>query len=86
MTTRQLVLAVLATAFTVTSVAAAAPQAAKQRMEITASGDSNPTSLGRFVLIPLGPGALGVDSGTETSTSTTRIVIRDGQRVQIANW
>ena len=86
MTARLLSLAAVAVAVTVTSVAAASLEATKQREQITASGDTKPTSIDRFVLIPLGPGLLGVDSGTESSTSTTRIVIRDGQRVQIMNW
>ena len=86
MTTRQLVLAVLAAAVTVTSVAAASPVAARQRVAITASGVASPTSSGKFVLIPLDAGALEVDRGTETSTWTTRVVMRDGQRVEIANW
>jgi hypothetical protein len=86
MTTRPLVLAVLAAAITVTSVAAASPGAAKQRVVITANGVANPTSSLKFVLSPLSPGALKPDSGTETSTYTSHVVVRDGQRVEIANW
>jgi hypothetical protein len=85
-TTRQLVLAVLVAAIAVTSVAAASPGAAKQRVVITANGVANPASSLRFVLRPLSPGRLKADSGTETSTYTSRVVVRDGQRAEIASW
>jgi hypothetical protein len=77
---------VVAAAVTVTSVAAASPEAAKQRVAITANGVASPTSFLKFVLSPLSPGGLQADSGTETSTYTSHVVVRDGQRVEIANW
>ena len=86
MTSRALVLAVIAAAVTLTSVAAASPEVAKQRVAITATGLSSPTSTGGFVLTQLTAGALEADSGTETSTWTTRTVMRNGQTVEIANW
>ena len=84
MKTRYAVLAAIAAAVTVTSVGAAAPEAAKQRVTITAGGAWNSTSFGQFVLTPLRAGALKPDSGTETATWTTRDVTRDGQKVGIS--
>ena len=78
--------AVIATA-TVTSVAAAGPIAAKQRVAITAKGVANPTSAGKFVLTPLQVGAMQPDSGTETSSVLSqRAVMREGQRIEIVTW
>jgi hypothetical protein len=45
----------------------------------------NPTSFGRFVLTPLRAGALKPDSGRETAVLDERVVVREGQRVQIVN-
>lgn len=64
MKARYAVLVAIAAAVTVTSVGAAAPEAAKQRVTITAGGAWNSTSFGKFVLTPLGAGALKPDSGT----------------------
>ena len=84
MKARYAVLVAIAAAVTVTSVGAAAPEAAKQRVTITAGGAWNSTSFGKFVLTPLRAGALKPDSGTETATWTTRDVTRDGQKVGIS--
>jgi hypothetical protein len=71
----------------VTSVAAASPGAAKQRVEITATGVANPTSSLTFVLTPQSTGRLAPDSGTETSVvANQRNVTRDGQPAQIVTW
>ncbi len=59
-----LALVAMAAGVTVTSVGAAAPEASKQRVTITARGLFNPTSFGKFVLTPLRAGALESDSGT----------------------
>ncbi len=74
------VVAGLAAAVTLTSVAAAGPEAAKrQRVGITMKGLPNAT----FVLVPLQVGALKRDSGTVTFGAppnyNARDVIRDGQ-------
>ena len=80
-------LAVLATAVTLTSVAAAGPVAARQQVEITAKGDANPAHPAKFVLTPYGAGALEPDSGTETAVvANQRTVTRDGQTAQIVTW
>jgi hypothetical protein len=76
-------LVVIAVGVTVTSIGAAAPEAAKQRVMITGKGKFNPTSFGTFVLAPLRAGALEPDSGTGTATWTSRDVTRDGGRVGI---
>jgi hypothetical protein len=86
MKARCALLVALAAAVTLTSGAAAGPEAARQQVEITASGVANPASSLRFVLTPVGSGALKPDSGTETSTYTSHVVVREGQRVEIANW
>ena len=57
-----------------------------------ASGDNregvaNPSSFGKFVLTPATGRTLKADSGTETcSVSSKRVVMRQGQRVEIVNW
>ena len=72
---------------TLSSVAAAGPGAARQQVEITASGFSNPASSLKFVLAPRGARALKADSGTETSVvANQRVVTRDGQRAEIVTW
>jgi hypothetical protein len=48
------VLVALAATVTLSSVAAAGPDAAKQRVAITSKGASNPTSFGKFVLTRCG--------------------------------
>jgi hypothetical protein len=69
-----------AAAVTLTSVAAAGPDAAKQRVAITMKGLPN----GGFVLAPQQAGALGRDSGTaHIAYGNPRVVMREGQRVEI---
>jgi hypothetical protein len=53
---------------------------------ITSKGVANPTSFGKFVLTPLQAGALKPDSGTETAVWNERVVMREGQRVEIVDW
>jgi hypothetical protein len=72
------VLVAIVAAVTLTSVAAAGPGAAKQRVAITMNGLPN----GRFVLEPLQPGALERDSGTTSAVyKRVNVVIRAGQTV-----
>jgi hypothetical protein len=78
---RHIVLAVLAAAVTLTSVASAGPAAAKQRVSIMSKGFGTPA--GRFVFTPLQAGALKRDSGTENSVFSRRPVIRDGLSIEI---
>lgn len=78
------VVAALAAAATLTSLAAASPEAAKkQRVAITMKNLPSAT----FVLAPLQVGALKRDSGTVTFGAppnyNARDVIRDGQKVSI---
>jgi hypothetical protein len=76
-------LVALAAAVTLTSVAAAGPDAAKQRVVITSQA-SQSGKVSPFVLTPLRTGALKADSGTQTAGSSSgRTVIREGQRVEI---
>lgn len=86
MKARHAALVALGAAVTLTSVAAAAPDAAKQRVAITSKGVANPASFGKFVLTPLQAGVLEADSGTESATWNDRVVMREGQRVSISNW
>ena len=81
-----LALVAMAAAVTVTSIGAAAPEASKQRVTITGRGLFNPSSFGKFVLTPLRAGALKSDSGTGTATWTSREVMRDGGKVDIATF
>jgi hypothetical protein len=83
----QAVLVALAAAVTLSSVAAASPEAARQRVEITASGVASPAALAKFVLTPLSRGYLAADSGTEASVvANKRTVTRDGQTAEIVTW
>ena len=89
MKVRYAALVVFAAMVTLSSVAAAGPGAARQRMEVTATGVGvgNATSSLKFVLTPLSPGRLNPDSGTETSVvANKRVVTRDGQRAEIVTW
>jgi hypothetical protein len=88
MKARQAILVALAAAVTLTAVAAAGPDAAKQRvaidMKICWPGKSQST----FVLTPQQFGPLKRDSGTISSNWTSipgRKVMRDGQEVTIYN-
>jgi hypothetical protein len=77
---RHIVLAVLAAAFTLTSVAAAGTDATKQRIAINAKVRPE----GTFVLVPLRPGSLKRDSGTfNAAGGSGRTVTRNGQEVLI---
>jgi hypothetical protein len=82
MKTRHAVLAlvVLAVGITVTSVAAAGPEAAKQRVAIDVAGGQS------FVLYPLQAGTLKRDSGPSTADPRGgRSFMRQGQQVSIYN-
>jgi hypothetical protein len=86
MKARVVALVALASAVTLTSVAAAGPDAAKQRvafdMKICRPGKSQ----GTFVLTPLQAGPLKLDSGTISSnwlSISGRKVMRDGQEVYV---
>ena len=86
MKARAVVLVALATAVTLTSVAAAGRTAAKQRVAIDMKICSPGKSQGTFVLTPLQAGPLKRDSGTIDSnwlSITGRDVMRDGQKVTI---
>jgi hypothetical protein len=76
------VLAVLGAAFALTSVAAAGPDAARQRVAITVTMVS-----GKAVLEPLQKGVLvrseGTFGGSRQSQTPDRTVLRDGQKLDI---
>jgi hypothetical protein len=82
MKARHAMLVALAAAFVLTSVAAAGPDAAKQRVAI----DMKVYPQGTFVLTPLQAGSLKRDSGTISSNWLSipgNTVMRDGQEVTI---
>jgi hypothetical protein len=82
MKARLVTLVALVAAVTLTSVAAAGPDAAKQRVEI--SMKPREVGNGTFVLRPLQPGALKRDSGTvSTVYNGGPTVMRQGQSVYI---
>ena len=86
MKARAVVLVALATAVTLTSVAAAGRTAAKQRVAIDMKICSPGKSQGTFVLTPLQAGPLKRDSGTISHNFLSipgRDVMRDGQKVTI---
>jgi hypothetical protein len=75
-----LALIALAVAVTLTSVAAAGPDAAKQRVAIDLKGGQS------FVLFPLQAGTVKRDSGpSSVATSASGGVMREGQNVQFYN-
>ncbi len=75
-----LVLVVLAAAVTLTAVAAAGPNAARQRVAITMRDLPD----GQFALEPMQGGAVGRDSGkTGVVLSGPKIVVRDGQAIEV---
>jgi len=83
MNARQAIFIALAAAVTLTSVAAAGPDAAKQRVTLTTQA-AHTTTVSPFVLTPLQAGALKQDSGMLTAPSSTqRVVMREGQKVSI---
>jgi hypothetical protein len=87
MKVRHVVLVALAAMVTLSSVATAGPDAAKQQVQILATGVANPASSAKCVLTPLSPGALAPDSGTEASViAKQRSVTRDGQPAEIVTW
>jgi hypothetical protein len=82
MKVRHVVLVALAAAVTLTSVAAAGPEAAKQRVAITATV----LPAGKAVLEPLQEGTLVRNAGAfdgKWSPTPDRTVMRDGQTVDI---
>ena len=86
MKTFSLCAAVVAAAVTLTSAAAAGPEAARQRVAIDMKICSPGKSQGTFVLTPLQAGPLKRDSGTIDSNWLSiigRDVMRDGQNVTI---
>ena len=86
MKARHAVFVAFAAALTLTSIAAAGPDAAKQRVAIVTKGVANDSSRAAFVLTPLQAGVLKRDSGStgvEGSLPPERVVKRDGQRVAI---
>jgi hypothetical protein len=84
MKVRTIVLVAVVAAVTLTSVAAAGPDAAKQRVSITTKGFDDGTSVGQFVLTAHDVGALRGDSGKQTCRlGPERDATRDGQQVSI---
>ena len=84
MNARVVALVALAAAVTLASVAAAGPEAAKQRVAI----DMKIYPQGTFVLTPLQAGPVKTDSGTISSNWLSipgRKVMRDGQEVTVYN-
>ena len=80
MKTFSLCLVALAAAVTLTSVAAAGHEAAKQRVAINIKNPDN----GTFVLTPLQAGTFNRDSGTVSlAYNDPTIVMREGQRISI---
>lgn len=80
MKARHAVLLAVCAAVTLSSVAAAGPEATKQRAAITIERLPG----GAFVLTPLKAGPLKRDSGTAgISYGSPRVVIRDGQKIEI---
>ena len=86
MKARHVTLVALAAAFMLTSVAAAGPNAAKQRVMITSQA-AQTTQVSPFVLTPLQTGAIKRDSGKLIggSNATDRVVMREGQEVSIVD-
>jgi hypothetical protein len=82
MKTRYVLLIGVIAGVTLTSVAAAAPETAKQRIAITTKGNET-TQVAPFVLSPLQSGAVKRDSGKEIAKWSERVVMRDGQRVSV---
>lgn len=86
MKVRHALLAAFAAAVTLTSVAAAGPNAAKQRVMITSQA-AQTTLVSPFVLTPLQAGVIKRDSGklVAGSNATDRVVMREGQEVTIVD-
>jgi hypothetical protein len=84
----QAILVALVATIILASVAAAGPEAAKQRVAIDMKICSPGKTQGTFVLTPMNTGVLTGDSGTISSDWLSilgRNVIRDGQKVTIYN-
>ena len=80
MKARHALLAALVAAVTLTSIAAAGPEAAKQRVAISMKGLGN----GTFVLTPVQAGTLKRDSGTVSVVyNEPTTVMRQGQRISV---
>jgi hypothetical protein len=82
----QAIVVALATAVTLTSVAAGGPDVARQRVGIMTKGVANSSRPARFVLEPQQVGSLRRDSGTTRAVGSLppeRVALRDGQRVSI---
>ena len=60
-------------------------RAARQRVAIVTQGVQNGPGSPVFELIPLQAGVLERDSGTETSSFTGRVAMRNGQRVVVTH-
>jgi hypothetical protein len=86
MKVRHALLAAFAAAVTLTSVAAAGPDAAKQRVMITSQA-AQTTLVSPFVLTPMQAGVIKRDSGKliAGSNATDRVVMRGGQEVTIVD-
>ena len=84
MKARHAILVALVAAVTLTSVAAAGSEAAKQRVMITSQA-AQTTQVSPFVLTPLQVGVIKRDSGKLIGGSNTadRVVMREGQEVTI---
>jgi len=83
MKARHAMLVALVAAVTLTTVAAAGPEAAKQRVVFTTQA-AETTTVSRAVLTPLQAGALKPDSGKLIAAiPPERVVMREGQRVSI---
>lgn len=80
MKARYAVLVAIVAAVTLTSVAAAGPDSAKQRVAIVMTGLPN----GKFILSPFDLGAVKSDSGTTAvDISGPKVVMQGGQSVEI---
>ena len=87
MKVRHAVLLVSAAMVASSSLAAASPEAPKQRVEITTWGVADISATQKFELIPLSSGSFEPDSGTGTSViASQRTVTRDGQTAEIVTW
>ena len=81
---RYVVVAVLVAAAGLTSLAAAAPTASKQRVSMSAKGVNDGTFVGKFVFTPRESGTLRSDSGKQTcKNGPERATMREGQEVSI---
>jgi len=79
MQARNAALVVLAAALTLASAAGGTSMTSKQRVAITGKA-----GVDRFVLKPLGPGALGTDSGSvDYCCWSAQTLLRDGQSVLV---